>query len=108
MYDPENSINTSMWPQYDESFVDDEAERVGDLIIDAISSIRTEKNRKGISLNAPIKKLTIYAGENILDLKQGGQDIKDTLKVEELEILASSGGDSSIEEYGHIGFSMSL
>jgi valyl-tRNA synthetase len=108
MYDPDKSINISPWPEYNESLVDEEAERIGDLIIAAISSIRTEKNRRGVSLNAPVKKLTIYAGENALDLEQGTQDIKDTLKVEELEILGSSGGEASVEEYTHIGFSMSL
>ena len=88
--------------------VDEEAERIGDIIIAAISSIRTEKNRRGVSLNAPVVKLTIYAGENAGDIEQGAQDIKDTLKVEELEILNGSGGEAVIEEYEHIGYSMSL
>ena len=88
--------------------MDEEAERIGDLVIAAISNIRTEKNRRGVSLNAPVKKLTIYAGENASDLKQGAQDIKDTLKVEELEILGGSGGEATVEEYEHIGFSMNL
>jgi len=108
MYDPEHSITVSEWPKYDESLVDEEAERVGDLIIAAISNIRTEKNRRGVSLNAPVMKLTIYAGENAADLEQGAQDIRDTLKVEELEILDGSGGEAKVEEYEHIGFSMSL
>jgi valyl-tRNA synthetase len=108
MYDPDHSITVSDWPKYDESLMDEEAERIGDIIIAAISNIRTEKNRRGVSLNAPVKKLTIYAGDNADDLKQGAQDITDTLKVEELEILGGSGGEAVVEEYEHIGYIMSL
>ncbi len=108
MYDPVKSVNISEWPKYDESLVDEEAERVGDIIIAAISGIRTEKNRRGVSLNAPVKKLTIYAGDKAADLKLGVQDIMDTLKVEDLEILASQGGEATVEEYADIGFSMIL
>jgi len=108
MYEGEGSVNTSQWPKYDESLVDEEAERVGDIIIAAISNIRTEKNRRGVSLNAPVEKLTIYAGDNAADLELGVADIKDTLKVEELEILGGSGGEASVAEYAHIGYSMVL
>jgi valyl-tRNA synthetase len=108
MYNPDRSITTSEWPKYDESLVDEEAERVGDLIIATISSIRTEKNRRGLSLNAPIQKLIIYAGETSTHMRLGAQDIKDTLKVEELEILDSSDGEAHVEEYANIGFSMLL
>jgi valyl-tRNA synthetase len=108
MYNPDKSITIAQWPKYDESLIDEEAIRIGDLIIATISTIRTEKNRRGVSLNAPVQKLTIHAGENASDLQRGAQDIKDTLKVEELEILNSSGGEVNIEEYSHIGFTMNL
>ncbi len=108
MYDADNSINISEWPVYDESLVDEEAERIGDMIIETISSVRTEKNKQGVSLNKPVKLLTLYAGENADDLKQGSQDIMDTLKVESLEILSGEGGDAKVEAYGSIGFTMEL
>jgi len=108
MYDPDSSINVSAWPKYDESLVDEEAERIGDMVIETISSARTEKNRKGVSLNKPVKVLTIYAGEHASDLKLGAQDIMDTLKVESLEILAGVGGEAKVEAYESIGFSMEL
>jgi valyl-tRNA synthetase len=108
MYDADNSINVSEWPKYDESLVDEEAERIGDMVIEAISSIRNEKNKQGVSLNKPVKQLTIYAGEHADDLKLGSQDIIDTLKVESLEILASEGGDAKLEAYESIGFTMEI
>ncbi len=108
MYDPDSSINVSEWTKYDESLVDEEAERIGDMVIETISSARTEKNRKGVSLNKPVKKLTIYAGEHADDLKRGAQDILDTLKVESLEVLAGEGGEAKVESYESIGFTMEL
>ena len=108
MYDADNSINVSEWPKYDESLVDEEAERIGDMVIEAISSIRNEKNKQGVSLNKPVKLLTIYAGEHADDLKLGSQDIMDTLKVESLEILSGEGGDAKLENYESIGFTMEI
>ena len=108
MYDADNSITVSAWPVYEESLVDEEAERIGDMVIESISSIRNEKNRRGVSLNKPVKQLTIYAGENADDLKLGSQDIMDTLKVESLEILSGEGGDAKVEAYESIGFTMEL
>jgi valyl-tRNA synthetase len=108
MYDNDSSINVSAWPKYDESLVDEEAERIGDMVIETISSARTEKNRKGVSLNKPVKTLTIYAGEHSDYLKLGARDIMDTLKVESLEVLADEGGEAKVEAYESIGFSMEL
>ncbi|MFC1802742.1 valine--tRNA ligase [Thermoproteota archaeon] len=87
MYDPNTSIGVSEWPIYDENLVDEEAERIGDLVIETISNVRTEKNRMGVSLNKQMKKLIIYGGEHAEDLKKGAIDIMETLKVESMDIL---------------------
>jgi len=106
IYDPAHSITVSEWPAYNESLVDEEAERIGDKIIAIISSVRTEKNRRGVSLNKPVAKLSIYAGEDAEEIKLGAQDIKDTLKVEELLVLGEPGGDLHVTDYPHIGYSL--
>jgi valyl-tRNA synthetase len=108
MYNPDKSINVSQWPEYDESKIDEEAESIGDIVIEVISSIRTEKNRRGVSLNAPISKLTIYAEDKANYLQQGFTDIKDTLKIQELEISSISGGEKYLEKSEQIGYSMNL
>jgi valyl-tRNA synthetase len=109
MYDPDNSINLSAWPEYDEAMIDEEAEKVGDVIIAAISEIRREKNRRGVSLNASMKSVELYAsGENAEALKLGSADIKDTLKIESLKVLAGGGGDMNLEDYPGIGFTVTL
>jgi valyl-tRNA synthetase len=109
MYDPDTSIHLSAWPEYDEIMVDDEAEKTGDVIIAAISDIRREKNRMGVSLNASMKSVQLYAsGDDAEALKLGSTDIKDTLKIESLEIIAAGGGDTKLADYPEIGFTVTL
>jgi len=109
MYDPDNSINLSAWPEYDETMIDEEAEKAGDIVIAAISDIRREKNRRGVSLNASMKSVQLYAsGDDAKALKLGSGDIKDTLKIESLDIVAGGGGDAKLEDYPEIGFTVTL
>jgi valyl-tRNA synthetase len=109
MYDPDTSINVSPWPTYDEGLVDEEAERAGDMVIAAISEIRREKNRAGVSLNAPLRRVEIRApGEQLRLLQLGERDIVDTLKIEEL-VLAEGGGDGlKVEGYPDVVFTLTV
>jgi valyl-tRNA synthetase len=109
MYDPDTSINVSPWPTYNEELVDGEAERAGDMVIAAISEIRREKNRAGVSLNAPLRRVEIRApGEQLSLLRLGERDIVDTLKIEEL-VLAEGGGDGlKVEGYPDIVFTLTV
>jgi len=109
MYDPDTSIQLSAWPEYDKAMVDEEAEKAGDIVIAAISDIRREKNRRGVSLNASMNSVKLYAsGDDAEALKLGSADIEDTLKIESLEIVAGDGGDAKLEDYPEIGFTVTL
>ena len=109
MYIPDKSIHISSWPKVEEQLIDHDAEKIGDLIISAISDIRREKNRKGVSLNAPIDQLDIHAPNELLDdLRQGEKDIKDTLKVQKIVFQPGRGNKSYLEEYPSVGFSIYL
>jgi len=109
MFDPDTSIHVSEWPVYDESVIDEDAEETGDVIIAAISDIRREKNRMGVSLNASMKSVRLYAPDEYAEvLRLGSTDIRDTLKIESLEIVAGSGGDACLEDYPEIGFTVAL
>jgi hypothetical protein len=62
-----------------------------------------------VSLNAPVKKLTLYAPEEKIEqLYSGEQDIKDTLKIENIVFKRGSVGDSSLEDYPQISFTLLL
>ncbi|HEX9913627.1 MAG TPA: class I tRNA ligase family protein, partial [Candidatus Bathyarchaeia archaeon] len=109
MYDPDTSINVSPWPTYDEGLVDEEAERAGDAVIAAISEIRREKNRAGVSLNAPLRRVEIRApGEQLRLLRLGERDIVDTLKIEELVFAEGAGEGVKVEGYPDVVFTVTV
>lgn len=107
--DEKDSIHLSKWPEPDGSLIDEESERQGELVITNIGEIRKQKNRMGVSLNAPIKNLTIYYQEEDerKALEKGGRDISETLKVEELS-LERGKGENPIEGEPNLSFDINI
>jgi valyl-tRNA synthetase len=89
----QGSIHRSSWPRIDKTRLDEEAEKGGDLIMAIIMEVRREKAEKHLPLNAPIKKLTIYAGEKSIGetIAEGKVDISGACKVADMEILPLKG-----------------
>jgi valyl-tRNA synthetase len=54
------SVHLQSYPEADERFIDEEAERRGELMKEIVSAIRRMKHDKGMALNAPLKKVMIY------------------------------------------------
>ncbi|MFP3951448.1 MAG: valine--tRNA ligase [Candidatus Bathyarchaeia archaeon] len=105
----DDSIHLSGWPEVDETLIDEVSEQQGDLVITTIGEIRKQKNRMGVSLNAPIKRLTIYyqdEGEREA-LENGGRDIAETLKAVELR-LERGEGENPVEGEPGLSFSIAL
>jgi valyl-tRNA synthetase len=100
------SIHVSPWPTPAKENIDEEAEKHGDLIIAVIGGIRREKAERKAPLNAPIKKLTIYAGskESAQILNQAAEDIAGTCKIEKLEILPAKREGREVQGYPNIRF----
>jgi valyl-tRNA synthetase len=100
------SIHSTSWPLLDESRVNEEAEKYGNLVMALISQIRREKSENKMPLNTPIKLLTIYAEDkkNTLILNQTANDIAGTCKTEKIEIIAKKGKGKSVEGYGDIHY----
>jgi valyl-tRNA synthetase len=86
------SIQISPWPKINPALVNEAAEKDGDLITAIMSEVRRDKAEKKLSLNAPIKNLTIYAGnaETAVVIRQGCIDIGATLKIENVKVLAET------------------
>ena len=57
----ETSVHLSEWPVYYKGDIDDDIEQQGELIKDIVASVRRYKSEAGIALNAPLKKIEIYA-----------------------------------------------
>ncbi|MBU0461240.1 MAG: class I tRNA ligase family protein, partial [Nanoarchaeota archaeon] len=53
------SIHISRWPEFQEAFIDEDAELAGDLAIDLINSVRKFKSEKNVSLKKDVTLLTI-------------------------------------------------
>ncbi len=100
------SLQLSPWPKFEQAFVDEEAERRGDLVIAVISEVRREKAEKRMPLNTQIKKLTVYAGdkETAEIIREGEGDITGTCKVANLEVLAEKGSGREIAQFSAVHF----
>ncbi len=59
------SVHLQRYPEADERLIDEEAERKGELIKEIVSAVRRMKHDKGLPLNAPLKRVMIYAPAEI-------------------------------------------
>jgi len=100
------SIHVSPWPKPQKRLIDEEAEKYGDFVVAVIEEVRRDKAERRMSLNTPIKKLTIYAGtqKSAHVLKQAVKDIEGTCKTQETTILAKSGDGREVQGYSGIRF----
>ena len=101
------SIHLSPWPLQREEKMDEEIERHGDLIMAVIGEIRRDKAERKKPLNAPIKRLTIYAGskKNAQNLDQAVEAISGTCKTEKIEIMPVKGKGREVQGYPDVQFS---
>ena len=84
------SLQVSQWPKFNAALVDEDAEKNGDLVIAIIGEVRHDKAEKKLPLNAPVKKLVVYAGsdENAKVICSASGDIAGTLKVNNIQVLS--------------------
>ncbi|MEM2975413.1 MAG: valine--tRNA ligase, partial [Candidatus Bathyarchaeia archaeon] len=100
------SIHVSPWPTANKKRISEEAEKRGDIAISLIVEIRRDKAEKKMALNAPIKKLTVYAGnrETADILKQARDDIIGSCKITNLEISIEAGEGKAVEKYPDVKY----
>ncbi|MBD3387957.1 MAG: valine--tRNA ligase [Candidatus Altiarchaeales archaeon] len=84
------SVHVSAWP--DEGLVDEEAERKGDLLVEAVALIRKVKSDNQLSLGKEVEKAKITGSKDQLDmLKPLEADVKGTGKIGLLEYEVGDG-----------------
>jgi valyl-tRNA synthetase len=101
-----SSVHSTIWPLFDKSQIDEEAEKYGNLVMALLGQIRREKSESKMPLNTPIKLLTIYAEDqkNTLILDQAANDIAGTCKTEKIEIIPKRGKGKELEGHADIHY----
>ena len=94
------------WPKPDMEKIDEKAEKKGNLVMAVITEIRREKAEKRKPLNAPIKRVKIYAGKSEFAriISENKEDIVGTCKIAQFEILSEKGNGRQIQEIPEISF----
>ena len=95
------SIHLTEWPKVDETLIDPEAERMGDVVVHVIASIRAEKARRRIPLSSPVAGVVVYDrdGKWLDVLRECVEDIAGTIKAEKVFVEAGEGGEAEVQGY---------
>ena len=99
------SLQLSSWPEFAE-WVDEAAEKRGDVIVALISNVRREKAERHVPLNTQIKKLIVCATnkETADAIKRGSNDIVGACKVEKFEVALGKGGGREVPDCPNMWF----
>jgi len=102
----QKTLQLAPWPKPDLRKIDEEAEKKGELVMAVITEIRREKAEKRKPLNAPIKRVKIYAGNSKFAsiISENKEDIVGTCKISQLEILSEKGNGRQVQEIPEISF----
>ena len=80
------SIHLSKWPEFNKKLIDDDIEKVGDLVIKIISEGRKFKSQNQMSLKDELSLLEINADKELQEkLKPVLVDLQNTLKLKEIK-----------------------
>lgn len=87
-YESDLSVHVSKWPVFDESFIDLDAERSGDLAVKVLEEVRKFKSSNQLSLKADLSKVVISCNEeDLLSLEKVREDIVKTGRILDLEFI---------------------
>jgi valyl-tRNA synthetase len=80
------SIHISLWPSGDDTLIDGDAEKAGDMFVDILSAVRKYKSDKKLSLKEDIQTMVIECSEESRKcLEPALKDIKAVCKVKDIE-----------------------
>ncbi|MEM3536388.1 MAG: valine--tRNA ligase [Candidatus Bathyarchaeia archaeon] len=102
----QKSLQLTSWPKPNKEWIDEEAEKQGDIVVALITEIRREKAEKRKPLNAPIKLVRIYAGNSEIAriISENKEDIVGTCKIGQLEILSEKGSGKQVQTVPELSF----
>ena len=85
---PHPSVHVSSWPEANEEFIDESAERTGEVANLIVSALRQFKSAHKMALSKELPSVEIYASSKEIakHVKQVGDDIAGTMRVGKLDI----------------------
>jgi len=100
------SLQITPWPIYNPSFIDEQAEKNGDMLIALISEVRREKAEKRLPLNTPIRTLTLYTDDEATAriLRLSASDITGACKAEHLLITSNAAEAKPVAQFPNVAY----
>jgi valyl-tRNA synthetase len=93
----EKSVHLLKWPDYQESMIDENAEKMGEQLKAVIGAVRKFKSENKLPLNAEISRVSIFGAEA---LKGAEKDILETVKAKEIKFTKKRKGKLETELKG--------
>ena len=79
------SLHKSSWPIFDKALIDEEAEKLGGVIMQVLSEVRKSKTARNMSLKEPVRLVMVKAKIKKEDFLKVEEDIKAATKSEGIE-----------------------
>ncbi len=85
------SVHLTRWPEADPSWASEQAETVGEILIDVATAVRRFKSEANLSLGAELSKLLLYTPDAALgeQLAAARLDMQSVTRARELSIIAA-------------------
>lgn len=71
-YEAKKSVHITSWPHYNKDLIDEEAEKIGDIVVDIVSAARKFKSEKSLSQKSELGKIIISCDKK---LKEGLESV---------------------------------
>jgi valyl-tRNA synthetase len=82
-YEQDKSVHVSLWPAYNKEMNSENAELVGDWVVDIVNAVRKYKSEQQVSLKAEIEELVIIAPKDVK-----GEEFAEKVKLAEDDLKA--------------------
>ena len=99
------SIHLAQWPEVQEHLLNEQAEVVGDILVDIIGAVRKFKSEKQVSLKKPVK-LTVECDDEHKEKIEGAQ--KDLTSTANATEFSFGTGTIALENHENIKVSIEL
>ena len=93
--DGARSIHLSPWPAADEELIDEQADAVGEALVDVATAVRRYKSERNLSLGTELKRLQLAGGEPSLmeRLREAEADLMSVTRAARVEFRADLDSD---------------